>query len=122
MQGIAGSLAGIAALGAVGASAKKKKKKSKGTLVRVEIEEETTTIPINSTDDVAASCPDPGNGEQVFVLGGGFDIDSPDADAVFMRESRAAEDEAIWIAEATNTSATDTADLTAQVICGYFRA
>jgi hypothetical protein len=122
MQGIAGSLAGIAALGAVGASAKKKKnKKVKGTLVRVVIEENDVTIPINSTDDVTANCPEPGGNETVFVLGGGFDILSDNADVVFMRESRATSDATGWLAEAANTSATDTADLTAQAICGYFR-
>lgn len=123
MQGIAGSLAGIATLGAVGASAKKKKKKTKGTLVRVDIVEVTGEIPANSVDAVEALCDPPGNKENVFVLGGGFEPDPATSDRFVIKSSvpTTSGGEQGWIAEAENLDITDPIDVTAFAICGYFR-
>lgn len=121
MQGIAGSLAGFAALSAVGASAKKKNKKAKGSLVRVEIEENTQSIPADSAEEVTATCPEPGDKESVFVLGGGFATDGENVSQFFIFESRASLAEASWILSVANENDVAARDATAQVICGYFR-
>ena len=77
IQGVAGSLAGIAALGAINASAKKKKKKNstKGTLVRVQsVDDDATTGAAGTSATATANCPAAGSNEQVFALGGGFSV------------------------------------------------
>jgi hypothetical protein len=124
IQGVAGSLAGIAALGALSASGKKKNKKkgAKGTLVRIEVAEETDSIPANSTDTITATCPAVGNKEEVFAIGGGFDVStSPNVDDFIIRASEATNNLQGWAVTFANTDVTEH-DATTTVICAYFKS
>jgi len=120
IQGLAGSLAGIAALGAVSASAKKKNKKKKsqkGTLVRFQTEEETQSIPTGVPTTVTATCPAAGGNEQVFATGGGFEFTLV-APTMFVSASQVAGGGDEW--EATFLNAAAPANATVSVVCAYF--
>lgn len=120
LQGLAGGLAGIAALGAVNASAKKKKKKSskKGTLVRFETADETQSIPTGISTTVTAECPPAGNNEQVFATGGGFSF-SIIAPTMFVSTSQVGGNGEEWEATFLNAAAPNNA--TVSVVCAYFK-
>ena len=127
MQGLAGSLAGIAALSAVGTSGKKKnknknKKSSKGTLVRVDIVEVTDGVPGSSVGPVEALCDAPKKKENVFILGGGFQPDPATSGDFVIKTSApiASGGDQGWLVEAENLD-TEAIDVTAFAICGYFR-
>lgn len=123
IQGVAGSLVGIASLGAMSASGKKKNKKkgTKGTLVRIEVAEETDSIPALSTDTITATCPAASNKEEVFAISGGFDVStSPNVDDFIIRASEGTNDLQGWAVTFANTDAA-AHDATTTVICAYFR-
>jgi hypothetical protein len=125
IQGIAGSLAGIAALGAVSASAKnknKKKKSKKGTLVRVETaEDDAIAAAVTNVVTATANCPDPGSKEEVFAVGGGFSVAGSVAIADFATlASEPTNNLTGWTATIRNdVGAAKT--VTATAVCAYFR-
>lgn len=126
IQGIAGSLAGIAALGAMSASGKKKKKKKnkgKGTLVKFETvqdSEDFGTI-IGTPTTVSVSCPAAGTNEAVYVVGGGYSIAGVvgpiDANVL---ASEPTGDGQGWTATVNNTIL-GAKTLTTTAICAYFK-
>jgi hypothetical protein len=123
IQGLAGSLAGVAALGALNASAKKKKKKSqKGTLVRFETEEESQSVPTQTvtvpTTTVTAECPAAGGKESVFATGGGYETVSGPL-TIFIESSQITSDGTGW--EVTFFNAGPPQNVTVSVICAYFK-
>ncbi|MCA9861746.1 MAG: hypothetical protein KC432_01935 [Thermomicrobiales bacterium] len=120
LQGLAGSLAGIAALGAVNASAKKKNKKKKsqkGTLVRFETADETQTIPVGVPTKVTAECPAAGSDEQVFATGGGYETAAIGL-SILAVASQATSDGEGW--EATFVTGT-AQNATVSVVFAYFK-
>ena len=126
IQCIAGSLAGIAALGAVTASAKnknkKKKKSQKGTLVRVETaEDDATAAAVTNTATATANCPAPASDEQVFALGGGFSVAGSIGPFDFITlASEPTNDLLGWTATIRNdVGAAKT--VTATAVCAYFK-
>jgi hypothetical protein len=136
MQGLAGALSGMVALGAIGASANKKNKnknknknkknknKGKGTLRRVELATTTDAIAVSSTETVTATCPNPSSDETVVILGGGFDIvlNAALPAEVTVLQSTGTTNPAAWAVEVNNASAANQPSVTAQAVCGYFKA
>lgn len=123
LQGLAGSLAGVAAFSAMGASAKKKKKKkgSAGTLVRIQPAQQTDSIPGLSTQTVTVTCPAAGNKEEVFAVSGGFDVStSPNVGDFVIRASQFSNSLKGWAVTFANTNA-GPQNATATVLCAYFK-
>ena len=116
IQGIAGSLAGIAALGAANASAKKTSKK--GRLVRFDTAEQTESIPTATPTTVTVNCPEAGAKEQVFATGGGYAA-TQTALTMIATSSRITSDGQGW--EVTFVNAAAPQDASASVVCAYVR-
>lgn len=120
IQGIAGSLAGIAALGAMNASGKKKNKNKskKGTLVRFETADETESIPTATPTTVSVTCPAAKSKEQVFATGGGYESTQA-ALTMFAIASQVTSNGDGWEATFLNVAAAQ--DATVSVVCAYFK-
>lgn len=116
IQGLAGSLAGMAALGAVNASAKKSSKK--GRLVRFETAEQTESIPSATPTTVTVTCPAAGAKEQVFATGGGYES-TQTALTMFATTSQVTSDGREW--EVTLVNAAAPQDVSVSVVCAYVR-
>jgi hypothetical protein len=126
IQGLAGSLAGIAALGAVNASGKKKKKKksSKGTLVRFQTQEQTGSVPTSTalapSTTVTANCPAAGSNEEVFATGGGYETTAAIPVTTTVATSQVTNNGRGWEVTFQNTLAA-AANVTVSVVCAYFK-
>ncbi|MFT4037276.1 MAG: hypothetical protein QM692_03775 [Thermomicrobiales bacterium] len=126
IQGLAaGSLAGMAALGVVNASAKKKKKKpaksSSGTLVKFQSTSKKQSIAANSTGTlVTATCPAAASGEVAFATGGGFILED-DQGSTFPLTSQVASDGKGWVVNFVNAGGS-AEDASTNVVCAYFKA
>jgi hypothetical protein len=127
LQGIAGSLAGIAALGAVNASAKKKdkkkKKSNKGRFVQFRTAEQSATIPTATPTTVTVTCPGPKKaaakkGIRVFATGGGYESNQA-ALTMFATSSRATSNGRGWQVTFNNAAAPQ--DASVSVVCSYFK-
>lgn len=128
LQGIAGSLAGIAALGAVAASAEKKDTKgkknkkgnasTKGRLIQFRVAEKTATIPTSTPTAVTITCPKAKKGQRVYATGGGFESDQG-ALTMFAITSRPIKNRRGWTVEFINAAAAQNASVS--VTCAYFK-
>lgn len=145
LKGIAGSLAGLAGLTAlntaaktkpgtgkngkqtaskatnagakvVNPAAKQKAGKGSGALLRVEYKQTLNQIGPNTTAQVTAVCPTPGNSEKVQVLGGGFGANDQ---SVKVLSSTATPGGNRW--DVVATTGDGAATVQSQVICGYFQ-
>lgn len=130
LQGIAGSLAGMTALGAVPASAQNKGKKGKkgkkfkknqasqkGQLLRITSAGKTATIPTAAPITVTVTCPKAKKGERVFAVGGGYESNQG-ALTMFTITSRATNNRRGWKVGFINAAAPQ--DAVVSAVCAYF--
>ena len=118
-MGIVGGLAGLAALSASSAGAQAGQS---GTLARVRRIVDSVSVANNTNRVLRLVCPDPGRGERVFVMGGGYSLGGVRSnDPNFVIKTNAPDTTRSWIVDGHNVGTGATISVGGFAICAYFR-